>query len=1444
MALTYEGITVMAVAHEQPTWTKVAEQANNPILQLEAADAPPVGQRWDWSVTGGGLDPLNNTFTSQPTVEVVAVYDSGMRAEIRIADIIDADWQANASGNLKLHIERSDSPTTYFYDPIVKVSARCVTTIDFTVFQGQSEAGTMNVSAAPGATASTRYDWSAPAPHALHFTGIGGAPFDTVISVREAVLSATTNAQPASPVRGDRYILPVGAVGAAWVGNDRKIAEWNGAAWSFETPAKGWICYSEGDVDCYYMNGTPGPSGNWVTGLDTAAGAVGFDFDAADAAKRYGRIAVSGWTGEWADFAGNFSLTIKEVDGTGTQTSSESRFCTSGGAVATPNIRLRRLVGDGYTAFAGQATCGDGVFAYTGTKDLIFAPTCPTDVSFTVDNMGRLQNLSVSDSGLWGTDLTFDLEVTDGANRPSSFFKSYPAVPAKNRPRALSLRRLNHTTFFWFVSQTTVAGQTKVNADPATGMYSWTLVDGSGALSMANSGAKNENVAISATSGASGANTAFSLEIADGARPVSVVGATLRRRHVEPDPADIPYAAGGGSAALQVKSGVIADAGPWDFGAMTIAPPALDATLDGAASTDSATTAITWTALDPAGGSGTATFTIAPHDGSAPPCTVGIGVNAAAQIPVEPDGVDVAILVDRSGSMSSQNRWKAAMSGAKLFAELVREATGQTVTADPYPGSGTHTWTTVPHRAGLAWFWGRRNPGNTPNFPNPTPPEPGYPEGFHNWFTDAAGDSYRLPDGASLAKLDTISAESPTGTLAEQGPGNLTALGSGMLFCRNALVAAADPVTSNRERVLLVLSDGMENRRPLLSDLFNGSQTGLWYRREGNGDDIIQNPKIKLHAAALLTGANWAERLRDAVQENEGEPALDVKHITDYTTFPTTIQNWFVHRFRDLFGFTQPDAAPDPELAQGQVATRSIPVTLGHSRLIFYVLFGQPDAGKWEIGVVPPGQDGAIYHRLAAGYAGIRVSGGEMYKTIAVDLPLAVPGHGHRWAGEWKLVVSREGAGSGSYATGVLARQEERTGLEISAPSTPRPGDRVRLRAVVRDRDGEPVTDAAVVTRVHEPGPWPGDAVAREVGSNLALVKRLRQSAKQADEDMPEVADRMLRHLHERAALGRGRTRRIALAHAGNGVYEAEILLANPGAHDLDTTVTGSRETGAAEFEAKLRKAVAALPAHYPAAALAAERAWLARTAGAGQPFRSELRHQLAVAFLPTVKDSETGGYFADAETIRLLVQPAGKGGVLLGPGFADAIRFLAPGQGLQTWPATDLGDGNYQVEIAVRRRGDVRFDRLRLALAAERFALVHPVAGPVELRDGLLELARFEAEVLGVRLPIAVLSLVGNARTRECHLISCPFGEKIAAKNKVWLHDLEHARRCGYDTCEHCLPLICNTDPEHMEAHKPFCRWARKIKPGNRLEVHRWKQAEELGFDGCWYCLRKHHHG
>ena len=57
-------------------------------------------------------------------------------------------------------------------------------------------------------------------------------------------LVAVSRTRPGSgsPAEGDTYIVATGATGA-WAGKDGKFACWLNGAWSFRTPADGWLAY-------------------------------------------------------------------------------------------------------------------------------------------------------------------------------------------------------------------------------------------------------------------------------------------------------------------------------------------------------------------------------------------------------------------------------------------------------------------------------------------------------------------------------------------------------------------------------------------------------------------------------------------------------------------------------------------------------------------------------------------------------------------------------------------------------------------------------------------------------------------------------------------------------------------------------------------------------------------------------------------------------------------------------------------------------------------------------------------------------------------------------------------------------------------------------------------------------------------------------------------------
>jgi hypothetical protein len=57
--------------------------------------------------------------------------------------------------------------------------------------------------------------------------------------VHLAVLSRTLATPPATPVEGDRYLVPASPTGA-WTGQTGKIAAWLAGQWVFATPREGW----------------------------------------------------------------------------------------------------------------------------------------------------------------------------------------------------------------------------------------------------------------------------------------------------------------------------------------------------------------------------------------------------------------------------------------------------------------------------------------------------------------------------------------------------------------------------------------------------------------------------------------------------------------------------------------------------------------------------------------------------------------------------------------------------------------------------------------------------------------------------------------------------------------------------------------------------------------------------------------------------------------------------------------------------------------------------------------------------------------------------------------------------------------------------------------------------------------------------------------------------
>ena len=75
---------------------------------------------------------------------------------------------------------------------------------------------------------------------------------DAIVQI--SVKGRTTTAPPASPVDGERWIVPSGATGA-WAGKTDNIALWKDGFWTFFAPAVGWRAFVENEGTVVYAGG-------------------------------------------------------------------------------------------------------------------------------------------------------------------------------------------------------------------------------------------------------------------------------------------------------------------------------------------------------------------------------------------------------------------------------------------------------------------------------------------------------------------------------------------------------------------------------------------------------------------------------------------------------------------------------------------------------------------------------------------------------------------------------------------------------------------------------------------------------------------------------------------------------------------------------------------------------------------------------------------------------------------------------------------------------------------------------------------------------------------------------------------------------------------------------------------------------------------------------------
>jgi|GEM_PF-7016137 len=89
----------------------------------------------------------------------------------------------------------------------------------------------------------------------------------TELTVKDAALSATTSAQPASPALGDTYIVPAAPSGTDWASQAETVATFTARGWIFRQPYVGMVVYVEDEATFYHYNA----AGDWQQGLPPGA---------------------------------------------------------------------------------------------------------------------------------------------------------------------------------------------------------------------------------------------------------------------------------------------------------------------------------------------------------------------------------------------------------------------------------------------------------------------------------------------------------------------------------------------------------------------------------------------------------------------------------------------------------------------------------------------------------------------------------------------------------------------------------------------------------------------------------------------------------------------------------------------------------------------------------------------------------------------------------------------------------------------------------------------------------------------------------------------------------------------------------------------------------------------------------------------------------------------
>jgi hypothetical protein len=713
---------------------------------------------------------------------------------------------------------------------------------------------------------------------------------------------------------------------------------------------------------------------------------------------------------------------------------------------------------------------------------------------------------------------------------------------------------------------------------------------------------------------------------------------------------------------------------------------------------------------------------------------VEIGSSDVVNLTVDPavvssDPLAVAVLLDRSGSMNSSDRWASARSAAHCFGDLL---------VDDDDG----------HHYGLYWF-----------------------SGASSTATDNADPAQLGSSYGTVTGLDMVAVDTSTPLDASAGsPGGSTSVGAGLLHARERILAAAP---GGARRAVLVLSDGIENRQPSMARVFtNGDEPGIDNITAGPTAPWLDggDPDIDVYAVAIATTASWHDRLVARIG-SLGQPA---NHVTtlDKATASIDLHNWFLARFTELAGLTECDVPIDPTLTGVEgVAEHPALVSTGHSKLIFH-LFVEDDADDWRIGLRPPDRaNGSPEDTIVADMPGISFRKGPLYHVVTVDFPIAAAGFEHHWAGQWTLEVERTADGEGNYATSAIVKGDVHPSFGVLQPARPRDGDEVVLRAVLRD--GRHPLRGASVSAVVTPLPYIDDAVAR-LTEGGAVTPR--------GDDIHTPQDKVLA---DAAAAGEsievdspaGTTQQVVFEEVAPGVYDGAFIADAPGVWDLHASFDGKR--GGIVPSKKVLTARAKLNGlrhHYPAAAFLADARLHDARIYAPKPFHYERRSNVLVHFVPDwVRTRAMARLWLGkgGPRLRVSVRPVDRAGRLLGPGWGHAVSFGLPGVPFAP-TIRDGGEGTYYIDAKLGGRG-LSIDRFRRVVAGPRLSL-----GDRRLATGRLDLRYLQAKILRRGAILPVRFAVDDSLKTEPVFMHDLFSELAEAAGKLRVRDGELARGYG----------------------------------------------------------------